>query len=110
MVSSDSRTRAGLHPSRTAQAITSGDYPHKHNSFLIHDEQANSRTGMAEPYSTLSIRNNGLVSGVVGILDDIHNDRRCSRNGLGTRGRAVCCLERRDIYGGRNAGSCHAGC
>jgi hypothetical protein len=52
---------------------------------------------------------NGLVFGVVGIPDDIPNDRRCSRNGLGWRLRAVCCLERRDMEG-RNAGSCHAGC
>ena len=54
-----------------AQAIMSGDYLHKQNSFLIHVEQANSRTGMVEPYSTLSIRNDGLVSIVVGILDNI---------------------------------------
>ena len=52
---------------------------------------------------------NGLVFGVVGILDDIPDDRPCSRNGLSRRERAVCCLERRDMEG-RNAGSCHAGC
>jgi hypothetical protein len=57
----DNRTLAGLHPRRTTQAITRGDYLHKQNSFLIHGERANleayPRTGMAEPYSVLSIRN-----------------------------------------------------
>jgi hypothetical protein len=53
----DGRTLAGLHPRRTTQAITRGDYLHKQNSFLIHGEQANPRTGMAEPYSVVSIRN-----------------------------------------------------
>jgi hypothetical protein len=45
----DGRTLAGLHPRRTTQAITRGDYLHKQNSFLIHGEQANPRTGMPEP-------------------------------------------------------------
>ena len=53
----DGRTLTGLRPRWTTQAITRGDYLHKQNSFLIHGEQANPRTGMAEPYSVVSIRN-----------------------------------------------------
>jgi hypothetical protein len=64
--SPDGRTLAGFHLRKITQAITRGDYLHKQNSFFIHGEQAYPKTGMAELYSVLSIRNRG--EGLFGIL------------------------------------------
>lgn len=52
--SPDGRTLAGLHPRKTTQAITRGDYLHKQNSFLVHGEQAYPESGW--PNSTRSFQ------------------------------------------------------